>query len=201
MYENNNAKLSHSCNPRLTSSSSSDSSSSELSDSDSDESFSIPNNTKIYLHDDRKRLPISHPRKKCSGLTFNRRVSAPSINQMKMSTRTSTKASSNSTNLIVIEEQDNYNDQLDTTKNSCIYTPFILDPNYINSAKELSYFIKWDSRNHPPIHMKEIYYLNNISEESFYPQIYDDRNCAIYASLLKIKQLLCEVIKYKKPKK
>ena len=57
-YENNNAKLSNSCNPRSTNLSSSilslsklsDSSSSESSDSDSNESYSILNNNKKSIH-------------------------------------------------------------------------------------------------------------------------------------------------------
>ena len=56
LYENNNAKLPHSCNLRWINLSSFHSSSSEKSDLDSAESYSIWNNTKIYSYDDRKIL-------------------------------------------------------------------------------------------------------------------------------------------------
>ena len=117
-----------------------------------------------------------------------------------MSTRTKTKTTSKDTNSIVIEEEDNQNKQLDTSANPNIHILRDLDTIIIYSGEELLYFIKRDSQYHPLIPNKESVYLNSMIKEQMYPSIYGDGNCAIYASLLSIRQLAYEVVKFEKLK-
>ena len=60
--------------------------------------------------------------------------------------------------------------------------------------------MKHDSQDHPSIPYAEKMYLNKMSHEEMYSRVYGDSNCAIYASILTIKPLAYEVVKFEKPK-
>ena len=169
------------------------------SDTETDDSF-IPVRTTNVQNTHNSYEYLIHPRKKYSGSFSKRKVSAPSMNNTKRTTR-SRSITTKDTNPIFIDVENNQNQVLDTANNPKVHIPIDLNTNIIHSGEELLYFIKHDSQDHLNILYNETCYLNKMSQETMYARVYGDGNCAFYASLLAIKQLAYEVVKFEKQKK